>query len=243
MKNLEKTLKKTILTGALAAAAIAPMKGKAAEKTEGAPKTTKIEMQMPAVPEWIITDKDGNFDKQAVADAFDKLNYKEKIPQVWEIYKDARKNGYSEKHTDQMLKLFPQDKSVEVAVKDLVDSVRKDVILRNTLGGAYVGLALTGFVLSATLFAMAGKEDDEEDKKSTRKGGAVGMLACLTVAATMGLLASDFGNIIKSEKEMKERVMKVSEEAYNAYMKETKKQMVELAPEIVRAKFAEQKVK
>ena len=98
----------------------------------------------------IFADKDGNFDKKGVEEAFDTLNYKEKVPEILKIFENAKENGFSETEKAQVLGLFNLDgneqagKAMDAAMKDMEKTLDKGQpmidIAKNILG---VGIAFS----------------------------------------------------------------------------------------------------
>jgi len=212
---MKRPLGKMLATaGLLVTTAIAPMKASEEQGKIPERKGEDIELRLPGIKWTIFVDRDGKFDRKAAEEAFDKLNYEEKIPQVLEIYKDAKKNGLSEKHIEQLDTLFPHDRVVALQIHNAIKNREKDVEKAILLSlGAVLFSAMA--VLTGVSVIKDMKELPPNGKHILHQVGFVTAVALTLSASSRAFkLAEDFEKTLKSEKNMKEFVVNVQENFY-----------------------------
>ena len=247
MKNFDNKLrsnrsKKLLGIGAVAIASTLASLSAAEDSGKQISMETTIKISLPS-PDGLFIDENGNFDEKGVEATFDKLNYKEKAPLVWKIYKDAKKNGFSKKHTDQLLELFPQDKTVEGGIRKCLDEADVKNYAVTNLTGCTAATFLFFFSAVYLLGRFVGGTKSEASKVAASMAGVMASVpAALTATVAMiTLMTPDkFESTIKSPDKMKAAVVQAQAIAYNQYIASSKEKLLHHTDEIVKKAIAKE---
>ena len=241
MKNssLEKLVRKFALTGLLSAAALGPMKAAESPSEVKEEKGIKVEITLLPPPQGISLNENGSFNEIDFRKDFAKLNYQEKVPQILEIYKDVKKNGFTVENRNKLISLFPENKQVAKAIHSMNEGNMKTALKAQTgdgLGGVFLisGLFVTAFGL---LHAGASESKynpgfvDLESKEAlffTVIPIVVGV--ALLISSAVNYDNPDLKKIISSEEKMADALVLYQKNLDNEYAKKIR----EVSPDVIR---------
>ena len=189
-----------LLCSGVLVSAVAPLKAAGTEQNTGKTGTSNIFTRN-------FTTIKGDFDEAAIKKAFDSLDYGKKAPLVVAIYEDAKKNGFTETHRDQLSELFFEKGSNEAkAMKNIkpeefenfVKSLKKSDKVKDTKGpytAAY-------FVIGGILVALS---------LSLRKKGLLTAPQLLVAASVLSGVVWEEAKYLEQEKNIRQILSSESE--------------------------------